>query len=246
MKSLLISDLHSNREALSRILEFVAKKGVSRMICLGDIVGYGAEPDHVIEQLRRSRRKKMIIRGNHDRVAIGETEGDDFNEVAREAIYWTRERLSRSSLRFLEDLPKGPIEEASDFLICHGSPDDEDEYVLSEFQAARILNDWPQRLIFFGHTHLPCLYRLGEERVQLMWIEEPMTIHLEPDRRYMINPGSVGQPRDYDWRTSFAIWDDERDTVQFFRLEYDVASTQHSIRGAGLPSILADRLGSGF
>lgn len=246
MRSLLISDLHSNREALSRILRHVARKRVGRLICLGDLVGYGANPNQVIDQLKRNRRKKVIIRGNHDRAAISETEPDDFNEFARDAIYWTRGRLSRGSLSFLKRLPVGPVDVDSEFLICHGSPDDEDEYVLSALQAARILEGWPQRLIFFGHTHLPCIFRLEGNDLQGMYIEEPVTIQLESHCRYLINPGSTGQPRDRDWRTSCAIWDDERDTVQFFRLEYDVESTQRAIMEAGLPPILADRLSMGF
>lgn len=246
MRSLLISDLHSNCEALSSVLRHVARKRVGRIICLGDIVGYGANPNQLIETLKRSRRRKLIIRGNHDRVAIGASEPEDFNSVARDAILWTRERLSRGNRSWLAGLPVGPVEDPSDFLVCHGSPDDEDEYVLSDLQAARILHKWPHRLIFFGHTHLPFIYRLGDGQLQGMLVEEPLTIQLERGCRYLINPGSVGQPRDHDWRTSCAIWDDAKRTVQFFRLEYDVASTQRSIEEAGLPQILADRLGAGF
>lgn len=246
MRSLLISDLHSNREAMATVLRHVSRKRVGQLICLGDVVGYGAHPNQVLEMLRRSRRKKFVIRGNHDRVAIGKSDAVDFNNAASDAILWTRERLSRVNLAFLRDLPAGPIDGPQGTLLCHGSPDDEDEYVLSEMQAARILGQWPHRLIFFGHTHLPYVYRLKDGYVQSMLVVEPMTLTLERDCRYLINPGSVGQPRDRDWRTSFAVWDDEKDTIRFCRLAYDVATTQQAIMEAGLPAILADRLSSGF
>lgn len=246
MRSILISDLHSNREALATILRNVARKRIGRLICLGDIVGYGAHPNHVLEMLRRSRRKKVIIRGNHDRVAMGSGEPHEFNSAASEAILWTRERLSRRNMSFLQSFPVGPIEPAPGVLLCHGSPDDEDEYLMSDYQAGRIFQSWPHRLMFFGHTHLPYVFRLADGEVQGMLIDGTMTVPLEPDCRYLINPGSVGQPRDRDWRTSFAIWDDERDTVRFCRLEYDVESTQDAILAEGLPPILANRLSSGF
>lgn len=247
MRSLLISDIHSNSEALSAVLRHVARKRVGRVICLGDLVGYGANPNQMLERLRRSRRKKLIIRGNHDRVALETGEPGDFNDPAREAILWTRDRLSRASLSFLRNLPAGPlIVDESELLLCHGSPDDEDEYIMSERQVARILDQWPQRLILFGHTHLPCLFRLEGTRLEGGLIEGPVTVELDPSSRYVINPGSVGQPRDRDWRTSCAVLDQERNTVQFFRLDYDVSSTQRAILEAGLPSILADRLSVGF
>ena len=246
MRSLLISDLHANREALGTILRHVARKRIGRMICLGDIVGYGAHPNQVLEMLRRSRRKKVIIRGNHDRVAMGSGEPKEFNHAAAEAILWTRDRLSRKNLSFLHGLPVGPVEIEPGLLLCHGSPDDEDEYLMSDYQAGRIFAKWPHRLVLFGHTHLPYIFRLSGGVVEGMLIEDTMTIPLEPGCRYLINPGSVGQPRDRDWRTSFAIWDDERDTVRYCRLQYDVASTQSAILEAGLPVILANRLSSGF
>lgn len=248
MRSLLISDLHSNGEALGAILRHVRRKRVGRLLCLGDLVGYGASPNRVVEMLDRTRRTKVIIRGNHDRVAIGLSEPDDFNEVARDAVLWTREHLSAASRGFLRNLPTGPVisGEGEGFLICHGSPDNEDEYVLNDVQAARIFSDWPQRLIFFGHTHLPCIFRLGEGSLESRLIEGNETVRLERGFRYLINPGSVGQPRDRDWRTSCAIWDDQRDSVQFFRLEYDVEETRRSIESAGLPQILSDRLAAGF
>lgn len=246
MRSLLISDLHSNKEALGTVLRHVARKRVGQLLCLGDIVGYGAHPNHVLEMLRRSRRKKVIIRGNHDRVAMGLGDPDDFNNAASEAILWTRDRLSRRNLGFLQDLPVGPVEASPDVLLCHGSPDDEDEYLLNDRQAVRIFQQWPQKLIFFGHTHLPYLYRFRNGFMQGMLIEDSMTFDIEPGSRYLINPGSVGQPRDRDWRTSFAIWDNDRDTIRFCRLEYDVGATQQAILEAGLPPILANRLSSGF
>ncbi|MBW3671254.1 MAG: metallophosphatase family protein [Acidobacteria bacterium] len=246
MRSLLLSDLHSNREALTAVFRHVARKSLNQLICLGDLVGYGAHPNHVLEMLRRSRRKKFIIRGNHDRVAMGTGDPSDFNNAASTAVLWTRQKLSRSNLTYLQGLPVGPFELSDEVLLCHGSPDDEDEYVMTRPQVSRIFDSWPHRLIFFGHTHLPVVYRFQRGDLRGELIKAPFTVQLEPDCRYLINPGSVGQPRDRDWRTSFAIWDDDRNTVRFFRSEYDVGSTQEAILEAGLPAILSSRLSTGF
>jgi predicted phosphodiesterase len=246
LRFLVISDVHSNLEALRAVLRFVARKRVGGIIALGDLVGYGGRPNHVLDLLRQTPRSKIYIRGNHDRVATGVSEPEDFNGPAREAILWTRERLSSANLGFLRSLPSGPLEPKPGLLVCHGSPDDEDEYVLSTMQAGRIFETWSSSVMFFGHTHLPIAYRYRDGEVDEVYVEDQNTVQLESGYRYLINPGSVGQPRDRDWRTSFLIWDDVNRSVRFYRIAYDVGSAQRNILREGLPPILAYRLDAGF
>lgn len=243
MKTLLVSDLHSNRGALAAVMRKVRRKGIGRIICLGDFVGYGAQPNPVVDVMRMFRAEKLYIRGNHDRVASGIDDGSTFNHVARAAALWTRNHLSVPNLRFLEALPQGPIMAENGIMLCHGSPFDEDAYVFGEAHAASIFEAFDARVVLFGHTHLPVLVEdLGQGVVWMRYVRAGGVFKLEPNRRYLINPGSVGQPRDRNPNASFAILDDERSTVQFIRVEYDIVESQMAIHRAGLPRILADRL----
>jgi len=247
MKTLVISDLHSNDEALSAVLGHVRRKAIRRVFCLGDFVGYGGSPNQVLDRMRKIRAKKTYIRGNHDRVASGLDPGDLFNHAARSAALWTRSQLSRPNQHFLENLPIGPIDDESGALICHGSAIDEDEYVFSELNAARTFELYRSPIIFFGHTHLPSVFTLTPDLILTgALIREPCTVQLDPANRYMINPGSTGQPRDRNPLASFAVWTPSKATVQFFRIPYDIAGAQRAIVDAGLPRILADRLAYGF
>jgi predicted phosphodiesterase len=246
MKTLIISDLHSNEPALRAVLRHSARKGTSRILCMGDFVGYGAQPNQVLDEVRALRGRKVYIRGNHDRVAIGADEGLGFNDAAKAAALWTRERLSRANLAFLSKLPLGPVVVDEQILMCHGSPFDEDEYLFSEYDAFNVFNAHPQRLIFFGHTHLPSFFIMRDDGAVSGWlIREPMSFKLEAGGRYLINPGSVGQPRDRNPLAAYAIYDDVRQTVQFHRVGYEIWMAQQSILEAGLPRILADRLSVG-
>jgi predicted phosphodiesterase len=243
MKTLVISDLHSNEPALRAVLRHASRKGISRVLCMGDFVGYGGQPNQVVDAVRTLRGAKVYIRGNHDRVAIGVDDGRDFNEVARAAALWTRTRLSRMNLNFLSRLPIGPVAIGDQILLCHGSPFDEDEYLFSEYDAFNVFNAHPQRLIFFGHTHLPSFFVIRPDGAISGWlIREPMSFRLEAGERYLINPGSVGQPRDRNSLAAYAIFDDVRQTIHFHRVEYEIWKAQQPILEAGLPRILADRL----
>lgn len=242
MRALVVSDLHANAEALRSVLSHVRRKKFDEVICLGDFVGYGAQPNQVLDWMRTMRKRKVYIRGNHDRVASGVEDGQGFNQAAREAALWTRERLSPPNRRFLRDLPVGPLRHKG-LMICHGSPFDEDEYLFTEIHAARIFTESDAKLVLFGHTHLPAIFWLDDE--DQVWgraVEGDETIRLKPTYRYLINPGSVGQPRDRNPASSFAIVDTRRHTAQFFRVPYDVVKTQTAILRAGLPAILAFRL----
>lgn len=245
MRALVVSDLHSNSEALRSALGRVRRKKFDTVICLGDFVGYGAQPNQVLDVMRRLKGPKLYIRGNHDRVAAGLDDGSGFNHAARYAALWTRDRLSAPNRRFLHALPLGPTTHEN-VVLCHGSPADEDEYIFTEYHAARVLSRFDAPWILYGHTHLPVIFSVGPDgQVSGLPVRTEMTVKLRKDHRYLINPGSVGQPRDRNPMSAFAIVDTDKYTVQFFRVEYDIAETQASIIRAGLPRILADRLSSG-
>jgi predicted phosphodiesterase len=245
MRALIVSDLHSNAEALRAVLSRVRRKRYDHIVCLGDFVGYGAQPNQVLDTMRTMRLRKLYIRGNHDRVAAGIDSADGFNPPAKHAALWTRDHLSAVNQRFLEKLAVGPVTKG-DVVACHGSPHDEDEYVFNEAHAAQVFAQHEGQFILYGHTHLPVIFACNEHgRVSGALVRGDATFRLDPSLRYLINPGSVGQPRDRNPHASFAIFDRSKLTVQFFRVPYDVAKTQASIRKAGLPRILADRLASG-
>ena len=245
MRALVVSDLHSNAEALRAVVRKSRRKRFDSVICLGDFVGYGAEPNQVLDVMRTLRGSKYYIRGNHDRVACGIDDGSGFNYAARAAALWTRDHLSAVNKRFLSDLTVGPMQQ-QELLLCHGSPYDEDEYLFTEHHAGLVFKLFASRVIFYGHTHLPVFFSIDERgRVEGEWIRGDATVRLDPDKRYLINPGSVGQPRDRNPQASFALYDSTRRRVKFFRIDYDVEATQHSILAAGLPRILADRLAIG-
>ncbi|HJT18318.1 MAG TPA: metallophosphoesterase family protein [Thermoanaerobaculia bacterium] len=242
MRAVVVSDLHANAEALRTVLSRVRRKKFDTLICLGDFVGYGAEPNQVVDTMRTLRTKKLYIRGNHDRVAAAITEGGSFHPAAQVAAEWTRKHLSAPNRRFLEKLPLGPLKHDS-VLLCHGSPHDEDEYVFNEYHAAQIFASTDARIVLYGHTHLPAVFSVNSSGdVEGELIRGEKLIRLDGDRRYLINPGSVGQPRDRDRRASFAIVDVSRMTAQFFRVPYNVRKTQAAILKAGLPVVLANRL----
>jgi putative phosphoesterase len=242
VRALVVSDLHANAEALRAVMSHVRRKKFDSIVCLGDFVGYGAEPNQVVDAMRTFKATKLYIRGNHDRVTVGLGEGSGFNPAAKAAADWTTSHLSAPNRRFLEKLPLGPLRR-DDFLLCHGSPHDEDEYVFNEVHAAQIFESTDAPIILYGHTHLPVVFWIDESnRVSGSAVRGDAVVKLQKGRRYIINPGSVGQPRDRNPRASAAIVDSERMTAQFFRVEYDVRKTQSAILKAGLPVVLANRL----
>ena len=245
MRALVVSDLHSNADALRAVVKRVRRKKFEGVICLGDFVGYGAEPNQVLDTMRTWKAPKYYIRGNHDRVAAGIEDGSAFNHAARSAALWTRDHLSPPNRHFLQTLVHGPIEHQN-VMMCHGAPHDEDEYVFHETHAGEILRATTAQFVLYGHTHLPVVFSIDPRgRVRGFSVRGDTIVRLEKDHRYLINPGSVGQPRDRNPEASFALLDATRLTVQFFRVKYDVAKTQDAILRAGLPPILAHRLAHG-
>ncbi len=239
MKYAIISDIHSNLEALKSVLQEIDRLGVDRTMCLGDIVGYGANPNECVDIIKE--RKIESIMGNHDVVACGKREPFDFNPIAKEAALWTRAALTTENREFLSKLPE--MREIDCFLIVHGAISDPDLYIFSAYDALsefKLMKRW--NICFFGHTHVRTYYVfLGGEVRYLSEYE----FKIEPEAKYLINPGSVGQPRDKDPRSSFLIYDSEESVVRFIRQEYDIGSAKKKIIKSGLDRRLADRLSLG-
>lgn len=246
MRILVLSDIHSNLEALEACL--AAAPAYDHIVNLGDIVGYGASPNEVVARSRELG--KLFVRGNHDKAAVGLLELRDFNPVAGLAALWTREQLTAENADWLRSLPSGPvkIDGLPDVQFVHGSPHDEDEYIVSEEDAMLALEDVEVSVTFLGHTHLQGGFSGDSSfRPQYTTIgqKEVCDLKLEDGTRYLINPGSVGQPRDGDWRAGFAVFDSETRTVSFCRVPYDVRKAQERIVAANLPPRLASRLTAG-
>jgi len=278
MRALILSDIHANLEALEAVLE--AAEGQWDVLWnLGDLVGYGAAPNEVIDRIRPL--ETLVVRGNHDRVCCGLTSANGFNPIARSAALWTRDSLTPENLNWLKEIPQGPLSPLDQNITCsHGSPLDEDNYILSVRDAWAPLQQMTTPLTFFGHTHIqggfqqtghewhelrPHLSRARfsapvtrEDRTSASGVlrnrPESWTLTLDPNTRYLINPGSVGQPRDFDWRAAFAIFTStpnpkspENPTLEvaFHRVPYDVIRSQGRILMAGLPERLAARLREG-
>lgn len=247
MKLLVISDLHSNEDALRAVMQRVRRRRFSRIVCLGDVVGYGAEPNQVLDRLRTLSTPRDFVRGNHDRVVLGVDDGTSFNDVARYAAFWTRDKLSRVNRHFLGQFRVGPYTIDPDITVCHGSPADEDQYLVNLSDAEEMLRRADATWIsLFGHTHLPTVFELGADgQVTGCIYRHETKVKLKRTSRYLINPGSVGQPRDRNPDAAFAILDTARQTLHFLRVAYDRGKTQRAILSAGLPKVLAQRLDHG-
>jgi predicted phosphodiesterase len=245
MQYLVLTDMHGNIDALDAVLQ-VAGPGVDQILVLGDLVGYGADPNAVVQRIREIQ-PRFVIRGNHDKVASGLEEPVDFNPVARRAVQWTREALTPDHREYLAHLPAGP-EIVDDVVeICHGAPFDEDAYIFDELDATRAIAAARRRVCLFGHTHIPVIFAspAGVAREPLESARDGLVVRLEPGTRYLINPGAVGQPRDGDPRAAYAVLDTGDMELKMCRVEYDVERAQAKIVAAGLPDVLADRLGMG-
>jgi predicted phosphodiesterase len=240
-----LSDVHGNLEALEAVLAKVKRKRFDAVLMLGDVVGYGAAPNQVVEALRDLKPPMYRIRGNHDKVVTGAEDGESFNLVALEAARWTTEKLTPANLRWVSELPPGPVAVGGDVTICHGSPLDEDTYVFSDFEAFQIFAAHQPKVTFFGHTHITSVFVETPGGLHVAPLRDEGVLEIEPDCRYLINPGSIGQPRDRDWRASFMTYDTENGRVRWYRVEYDLQGAQGRIVSAGLPEVLAERLAVG-
>jgi diadenosine tetraphosphatase ApaH/serine/threonine PP2A family protein phosphatase len=248
MRALVVSDVHGNLQALQAVLAYAGS--FDELWNLGDVVGYGANPNEVLDTLRPLAT--VSVRGNHDRVCCGLSSSQGFNPVAAQAAAWTQRHLRPDNLEWLRELPQGPILVTDRAMVAHGSPLNEDHYIVSMRDAWTPLQRMPREITFFGHTHV----QGGFSQQPPEWQEirpiyhtedqaEQFTIDVPAGTRHLINPGSVGQPRDADWRAAFAVYDEAAQRVTFFRIPYDVAGAQAAIRAAGLPERLASRLSGG-
>jgi predicted phosphodiesterase len=235
VRYLIISDIHANWEALQAVLADAEGKYGSIVNC-GDLAGYGPDPNDVIDWCRATNA--IIVRGNHDKACAQLENLEWFNPVARASAMWTFQMLTPVNRAFLVDLAKGPAV-FDHFLLFHGAPQDEDEYIVSEPEAREAAKYVDTQLSFFGHTHLQ-----GSFAIHRNGIRRTPDDHLELDEtmKYLINPGSVGQPRDGDPRAGYAIYDSEERTVDCYRVAYDNMTTWRKIVQAGLPEMLGRRL----
>jgi predicted phosphodiesterase len=245
VRYLILSDIHANLEALEAVLAH-AEGLWDQSLVLGDLVGYGADPGPVIARVRELE-PAAIIRGNHDKVACGIDDAREFNNVARIAAVWTAAQLSDEEREYLRALPQGPTEIDERVEICHGAPFDEDHYIFDAGDARRALIDATRGLCLFGHTHLPVVFRRVDEAYSggTPDPDSETVVRLQRGAKYLINPGSVGQPRDGDPRAGYAILDDDTQELTMIRVVYPVVEAQSKILAAGLPPSLANRLALG-
>jgi predicted phosphodiesterase len=244
---LVLSDIHSNLEALDAVLAASSKQRCDAAIVLGDLVGYGADPNAVVSRIR-GLKPKAIVRGNHDKVAAGLETAEDFNPMARQAATWTQKALTPDTLEYLKTMPMGPLLVDHAMEICHGSPIDEDMYVVADRDALQSIEEARLPLCFFGHTHVAMSAGMdGQRRLEMAAPQghPEFFVPLISTTRYLINPGSVGQPRDGDSRAAYAIADLDGQMVTLYRVAYPIEAAQRKILDAGLPPMLAYRLGMG-
>lgn len=259
MRILVLSDIHGNFAALEAVMAH-AKDAYDALWCLGDIVGYGPRPNECVECI--AQRASLSVQGNHDRAVIHSEDSHQFNDIAREAIQWTRGELTDANIQYLANLPSRPVSVSDlDLLATHGSPlDPVSEYMLDLRTAGRNWKHFSERFCLVGHTHLPDIFRLrqrpapengapqSEALLEQLRPVPGMVIALQPNlnHRAILNPGSVGQPRDKNNRASFAILDSDTMTWLYDRVEYPIEVTQNQMRRANLPRPLIDRLNYGW
>jgi diadenosine tetraphosphatase ApaH/serine/threonine PP2A family protein phosphatase len=248
VRYLILSDIHANFDAFETVLDHASGRW-DRVLVLGDLVGYGAEPNAVVDRVK-ALNPEAVIRGNHDKAACGLDDGSQFNHVARTAAVWTGAQLTPENYDYLRRLPTGPVQTDALTEICHGAPFDEDHYIFDGNDAIMALGSAKRPLCLFGHTHLPAVFRLVDREPSSFEGDAPdpdreTVIALQRGAQYLINVGSIGQPRDGDPRAGYGILDDEAREVRLFRVPYEVESAQRKIIAAGLPASLANRLALG-
>jgi diadenosine tetraphosphatase ApaH/serine/threonine PP2A family protein phosphatase len=246
MRYLVLTDIHANLEALDACIADARTRSFDATLILGDLVGYGGDPNAVVERVQ-ALEPVAIVRGNHDKVACGLEQAEGFNAVARSAAKWTLDVLTPAHREWLCALPEGPHMVDEVIEICHGSPFDEDAYIFDELDAVRALKVSARPLCLFGHTHYPVTFELSNQSFESVDAASApeMVIEMKPGAKYLVNPGSVGQPRDGDPRAAYAIVDTNQRRVELFRLKYPIAEAQAKVIKAGLPEVLAHRLAVG-
>ena len=232
----IISDIHGNREALDTVLAAVERLSCDKVVCLGDIVGYGAEPGYCVDRVREV--SDWVVAGNHDYAALGKINIEYFNTHARQATLWTRDQLSDDHKKWLADLDLVQVEE--DCTFVHGSLDSPElfDYVQTSYDAFLTMERMTTKPCFIGHSHVPITFLLNEVITYTLDAEVDIT----EAQKAIVNVGSVGQPRDNNPLASFATYDTETQVSRIHRIEYDIEKSAASILEAGLPEFLAERL----
>ncbi len=235
-KYAIFGDVHGNLEALNAVLESMKEEGVTHYACVGDTVGYGGNPVECVEKIRALGCK--VVLGNHDAGVVGKTDIRFFNSAAREAVEWSKETLNGTSTSFLSALPYVAREEC--FTLVHASLGHPEQwtYIFSSFEAESFFPYQEDAVCFVGHTHIPCCFSTNPSRP----LSRARSIRLKPATKYIINVGSVGQPRDNNPMASYVVYDLMENLIKFVRVPYDVATAQKKIIAAGLPHVLAMRL----
>jgi len=243
MRYLVLTDIHANAQALDAVLADARRTGYDAVLVLGDLVGYGADPGYAIATVR-ALAPQVMIRGNHDKVCSGLEPPTHFNDAALRSVDWTQSTLTADETTFLRELPAGPKVVTRGVEVCHGAPQDEDQYILQDRDATAALRAVTERLCLFGHTHIPAIYAATDD--PFVALDRRPDEYVLPRRSPgLVNVGSVGQPRDGDPRAAYGVLDTARDSITLRRVLYDVAAAQRRIRDAGLPDWLAVRLGRG-
>ena len=239
MRYAIFGDIHANLEALDTVLEDCQAQRCTHYACLGDVVGYNANPRECLEKIRAMNCP--TVKGNHDDEATQDRTLNELNPLAERALLWTRQQLSEDQKQWLRDLKL--VRQVRDFTIVHATLDSPGSwaYVSNRFDAMASFSYQFTQLCFYGHTHSPRIY---EKEDTVRCLRETET-RIRRGVKYFVNVGSVGQPRDGDWRASYAVFDADNQVISIRRLEYDLRSAQHKIREAGLPSVLAERLALG-
>ncbi len=246
MRYLILTDIHANLEGLEACLADAQPRGFDTSLVLGDIVGYGPDPNAVVDRIR-ALKPRAIVRGNHDKVAMGLNQAEGFHAAARAAATWMLEALTAENREWLVELPMGPTIVEEGVEICHGAPFDEDAYIFDELDARQAFDAATEPVTFYGHTHFAVAFRLLGDTLDLVGPAPAgdTVLLLDPASKYLINPGSAGQPRDGDPRAAYAIFDADARRVELLRVAYDIETTQEKMWKAGLPEPLARRLSAG-
>ena len=247
MKYGVLSDVHGNLEALEAVLHGLQQAGVTQYIFCGDLVGYGPDPEACVQTYLQlaSAGQAVSVLGNHDAIFIHPELQEYFNADALLALDWSAQQLSKKSIRAISYLPE--IIQRENFAVVHGTPRDPiKEYFFSSAQFHHMYSNWNGQILLVGHTHIP-FFMLGNDQVcHVHTVTQQQTLLLENKVRYVINPGSVGKPRDNDARAAFGIWDSDRGEFHFLRQSYPYAKTQAKMKAAGLPELLIESLALGL
>ncbi len=239
MKIAVISDLHANMPALDAVLASIAAEGADSIICGGDLVGYNAEPAAVVARVREL--EIPCVMGNHDAAVVGITDPQNFNLPARAAVEWTAQQLDDDALEYLRGLPY--VTRIESFTLVHGTLHKPEQwgYIFNAHEAEEHFQHQRDTICFIGHSHIPGVFIAGD----MITLSRGSRIRIQANHRYVVNVGSVGQPRDNNPAASYAIYDMVDNVIHFRRVPYDISTTQQKILDAGLPNVLAMRLALG-